>query len=599
MSIHKSVNILLPFFFSHSFEPQIYIYVYNTYPEVKEQREIKEARRQIALLFGLMETNQPVEAINTLLAAIDNGSIYSVKVEDGGSGYAPGYGPPRVEFPPPKAGADFKTATGRATLQPNGKILRVDVENRGFGYQKAPTVTISPPGADRGVNVPDGKVAKAKAMIFKNGPNKGRLERLQLTDPGSGYQEGEKIRILLSPPDLPLEQGGVLALAKAVLELEVASIEITDGGTGYAIEKGIPIYVEPPPLTARINMNDPVEARIIDPSQPLPMTRIGNAKMRQQIPEVNDPASLTSIVGKVANNDGNGGGGGCIGRACYDRAVVAYGTAQAETSSFSEFRMEKDALEPVAKEEALIERNAISATTAGSDSQLRLPVFWNGGPSSSSAQLLTLVPEGIGLEYNRDLGRFVLSAGSNFIDINQDSKLGASSRPLDPEFGPRGRSPIERDLTLDVSSFLRFCLSGAICASGAHLVLTPLDVVKTKLQTDPENYPGVVPAFQKLVKERGVSGFFDGWAPTFVGFFCWGSASYSSTELLRRYFNDALGPGAIGYEVPVILLSSAIGASLSTFILCPFESIRIRSVSQPDYGNNLIDVTNRMIKVSS
>jgi solute carrier family 25 phosphate transporter 3 len=124
-------------------------------------------------------------------------------------------------------------------------------------------------------------------------------------------------------------------------------------------------------------------------------------------------------------------------------------------------------------------------------------------------------------------------------------------------------------------------------------------VVKTKIQTDPDNYPGIVPAFKKLVKDRGIGGFFDGWAPTFVGFFLWGSASYSTTELLRRYFNDALGSGAIGLEVPIILGSSAIGGALSTFVLCPFESIRIRSVSQPDYGNNVFDVTARIIKVSS
>jgi hypothetical protein len=442
--------------------------------ELKEQREIKEARRQIALLFGLMENNQPVEAIDKLLAAIDNGSIMSVKVEDGGGGYAPGYGSPKVEFPTPKAGADFKTATGRATLRPNGRILRVDIDNRGFGYQKAPTVIISPPGADRGIVIPGAQSATARAFVFKSGANKGRLERLQLIDSGERYYNGEKIRVIFSPPELSPEQGGVLALAKAVLELEVASIEIVDGGAGYAIEKPIPIYVEPPPFTARINMNDPVEARIIDPSQPLPMSMVGNAKMRQQIPQPDDPTSLTSIIGKVAKNDGIGGGGGCIGRACYDKPVVACGIAQAETSSFSEFRIERDAREPVDTETELVQKRVIKATSAGSDSQMKPPPFWNGGPSSSSAQLLTLIPAGIGLEYDRKLGRFVLTSGSDFFDINQESMLGASNRPLDPQFGPRGRSPIERDVTLDLSTFLRFCLSGAICASGAHLVLTPV-----------------------------------------------------------------------------------------------------------------------------
>ncbi|CAJ1961731.1 unnamed protein product [Cylindrotheca closterium] len=562
--------------------------------ELKEMREIKEARRQIALLFGLMEKNQPTEEINQLLAAIDNGSIKSVVVEDGGSGYAPGYGSPYVEFPPPKAGPDFKTATGRATLRPNGKILRLDVGNRGNGYQKPPTVTLSAPGATSDSDVPKGKAATAKAYIFKNGPNKGKIERFNLVDQGEGYKEGERIRVTISPPELSPENGGVTATANTVMELEVASIEVVDGGSGYAIETNIPIYVEPPPATAKVNLNDPYEARIIDRSQPLPKSL--DPKLKKLILEPNDPNSLTSNVGKVAKNEGVGGAGGCIGRACYDRPVVACAKAQAETSSFSEFRNEIDAREAVDAEAKVVQKRIVNAVSAGADSQMKIPAFWNGGPSSSSAQLLTLIPAGIGLEYDQSLRRFVLSADTDFLEINKGSLVGTSNRPLDPEFGPRGRSPIERDVTLNLSSFLRFSLSGAICASGAHFLLTPLDVVKTKLQTDPENYPGVIRAFKKLAKEGGIEGFFAGWAPTFVGFFFWGSASYSTTELLRRYFVDALGPEARTLEVPIILLSSAIGAAFSTFIICPFESIRIRSVSQPDYGTNLFDVTARMVK---
>lgn len=184
------------------------------------------------------------------------------------------------------------------------------------------------------------------------------------------------------------------------------------------------------------------------------------------------------------------------------------------------------------------------------------------------------------------------------MDINEAAGR-ASILPLDPEFGPRGRSPIERDLTLDLPSFLRFCASGAICASGAHLVLTPLDVVKTKIQTDPENYPGVFAAFKKLTSEAGPTGFFAGWVPTTIGFFCWGGFSYSVTELLRRYFNEMLGAQADSLEVPVIVTAAAISSFFSVFILCPFEAVRIRSVAQPGYGKDIVDITTRMIKVST
>ena len=69
----------------------------------KQQREIKEARRQIALLFALLENYQPVDEITALLAAIDNASVEFIAINDGGEGYAPGYGNPLVVFPDPGA----------------------------------------------------------------------------------------------------------------------------------------------------------------------------------------------------------------------------------------------------------------------------------------------------------------------------------------------------------------------------------------------------------------------------------------------------------------------------------------------------------------
>jgi Mitochondrial carrier protein len=47
-----------------------------------------------------------------------------------------------------------------------------------------------------------------------------------------------------------------------------------------------------------------------------------------------------------------------------------------------------------------------------------------------------------------------------------------------------------RDMDLGLAAYLRFILSGAICCSGVHLAVTPIDVVKTKVQADPIKYPG-------------------------------------------------------------------------------------------------------------
>jgi len=461
----------------------------------KQEREIKEARRQIALLFALMEKNQPVDEITKLLAAIDNGSIVSVRIKDRGSGYAPGYGPPGVQFPPPEAGSGFETATGRAILTPNGKILRIDLVNRGFGYNKAPSVTISPPAAIRteevGSEESKMRSAEAKAFIFRSGVNKGRIERIQLTDPGAGYTDKEIIRVRISPPEMAPQDGGVTATATAVLEYEVSDIQILSNGTGYAVEKPIPIYVEPPPLTARVNMNDPMMARIVSPDQPLPATTIPSREMLKKMPDPSDPSSVAAKIMFEANNGGRGGGGGCIGRACYDNPVVAVAYPRAEKDSYNAFRSEEDTLDQQRIENALDVRSAasagkqaprlVSASSSGKDGSP--PEFLNiGGGRSSSAQLLSLLPAGVGLEFNSDEGRYQLAVDPNYADGNLAALEGTRARAIDPDFGPRGRSPIERDMELGIASYLRFVLSGAICCSGVHLALTPIDVVKTKVR---------------------------------------------------------------------------------------------------------------------
>ncbi len=566
--------------------------------EARELREIKEAKRQIALLFGLLESTQPVDAMIKLLSSIDNGSVASVTIEDGGSGYAPGYGPPRVEFPAPKAGDGYEAATGRAIIKPNGQILRIDLENRGFGYSSPPTITISAPGEELGVTIPGAKAATAKAFIFKSGVNKGRMSRILIDDPGLGYMEGEQILVSIGKPELDPRSGGLRATAKAILDYSVTGIEITSPGNGYVVEKRIPIFVEPPPLTARVNMNDPLNARLIDPSKPLPASTTPTPQQKGIIASItnsSDPNTFINRAKEQAFNNGLGGGGGCYGRACYDKPVVAYATAEAQSSSFTTFRNENDGRKIIEDEEALIKERAVSATSGGQNSQL--PVFWNGGPNSSSGQLLTLLPPGLGLEFDRDLKRFVLSASSDYLNINQGSPLfGGSTRPLDPEFGPRGRSPIDREVQLDFSSYLRFCVSGAICASGVHLMVTPLDVIKTKIQTDPDNYPGPISSFQKIVDERGLTGFFNGWIPTFVGFFFWGGFSYSLTEVIRRSLLISAGAEAANLEIQIVLVSASVAAFFGTFVLVPFESVRIRSVAQPDFGKNIFDVTKRMVK---
>jgi hypothetical protein len=448
----------------------------------RQEREGREARRQICLLFALMEQNQPVAALTKQLAAIDNGSIRSVVVEERGSGYAPGYGSPQVRFPPPEAGPGYETATGRAVLSPNGKLLRIDVINRGNGYAKPPLVAVAPPAAVRfgDSNTTTAQSAEAVAYIFRSGPNKGRIQRIELTNPGAGYTLREIIRIRVDPPEMTVQQGGVTATATAILEYEVSDVIIVNNGTGYAVEKPIRVFVEPPPLTARVNMNDPMMARIIAPDEPLPTSSIPSPELRKRMPDLQDPNSVAFQANTEASK---GGGGGCIGRACYDRPVRAVAFASAESNNvFNTFRkVEDDPLRTANNDLAGVKLAAATlppqriVSASVSDGDIPEPLnFISGGAASS--ELLSLLPAGVGLEFNALYNRYELAVDPNYDDSTPLLMRGMGmARKIDPDFGPRGRAPIEREMQLGFSSYLRFMLSGAICCSGVHLALTPID----------------------------------------------------------------------------------------------------------------------------
>ena len=379
----------------------------------------------------------------------------------------------------------------------------------------------------------------------------------------------------------------------AVKEYEVVRIEVTNPGSGYASEKPISARVSPPPITARTNINDPM----------LLKTRGMDAKV------------LAGVVAEAAKgNDSTGGAAGCVGRGCYDEPVVAEGYTKSEFSAGKSFREEGDSIGVFEKATEEVDKRGlkavgvdapygfssntnqttIRATGSGADSAPRLPTL--GGGLSSTAKLLTLFPEGVGVVFDTKKKQYVLTLSQDALDTGLviGGGQGSSPKPLDPDFGPRGRSPVERERELTPSTYLRFMAAGALCCSTVHLAVTPLDVVKTKLQTNPKDYPNPVAAFQKVLS-NGLSTFFTGWDTTFAGFFVWGSIGYTLTEFLRRYITVAIdAPKDGSWEIPIVILSASLGAFAGCFFLCPFETIRIRMVSGGGEGG-LVSVAKNII----
>eukprot|EP00571_Detonula_confervacea_P016521 CAMPEP_0172308074 /NCGR_PEP_ID=MMETSP1058-20130122/8785_1 /TAXON_ID=83371 /ORGANISM="Detonula confervacea, Strain CCMP 353" /LENGTH=942 /DNA_ID=CAMNT_0013020423 /DNA_START=44 /DNA_END=2872 /DNA_ORIENTATION=- len=498
----------------------------------REIRKSKEALRQIALLFSLLEDYQPVDSITVLLAADDDAKIDKIDIVDGGAGYPPpAYTTPDVTFPePPTLGTDFggSVAKGTAVMKETGRILKVELTQGGRGYLDAPSVEIRYRGDN---DVSEGERIRASSQAFLGKKKlKGCVERIEIVDPGMGYDSLGDITVTISPPE---GKDGVTATAKAILEYEVSGIDIVDEGSGYAAEKVINIVIDPPPGAA-------------------------------------------------------GGSGG-------SRSAFAVSYPKGKLTSYESFiGSGRD--------------GRVSASRSSVDTSQ-----WIAGPTSS--QLLALLPSGFGLQYDDTLERYILSRSSssnNWDDILGGSLEGQKFKPINPIFGLRGRSPIEKEKSLDISKVARYMASGAISSSIAHFALTPIDVVKTKVQTKPDVYnAGIIGTFTKVLEEEGAGTFFNGWEPTFVGFFCAGGFGFFLTEYFRRFFtslamstmmaqssmSEVSAASVISsLEIPLIVAGAALAAFFCCFILAPFDAVRIRTVSQPDYADNIFGVVARMVQ---
>ncbi|KAK3997185.1 mitochondrial carrier domain-containing protein [Cladorrhinum sp. PSN332] len=145
--------------------------------------------------------------------------------------------------------------------------------------------------------------------------------------------------------------------------------------------------------------------------------------------------------------------------------------------------------------------------------------------------------------------------------------------------------------------YSRFAFAGAVCCSVTHGALTPVDVVKTRIQLDPVTYNrGLIGGFKQVVKAEGAGALLTGVGPTFAGYFLQGALKFGGYEFFKQQSINYLGyDTASQYRTAVYLGSSAAAEFFADIALCPLEATRIRLVSQPTYASGLIGGFSKML----
>lgn len=142
------------------------------------------------------------------------------------------------------------------------------------------------------------------------------------------------------------------------------------------------------------------------------------------------------------------------------------------------------------------------------------------------------------------------------------------------------------DLTM--TRFMQYFAAGGICAFLTHAACTPIDVVKTRIQTSPSGkYHGLLDGTRKIVSEEGPHALLKGLGATAGGYFLHGAFKYSFYEV----FKVILSPNAALAIKPPLSIAALAGFGaecIACLLLCPMEAIRIRSVADPGFPAGVV-----------
>lgn len=146
--------------------------------------------------------------------------------------------------------------------------------------------------------------------------------------------------------------------------------------------------------------------------------------------------------------------------------------------------------------------------------------------------------------------------------------------------------------------YARFAVAGAVCCAVTHGALTPVDVVKTRIQLEPEVYnKGMIGGFRQVIAKEGGGALLTGLGPTVLGYALQGAFKFGGYEFWKKTFIDQFGVEAARENRQVIYLASAgIAEFFADIALCPLEATRIRLVSQPTFANGLMGGFARIAK---
>jgi len=117
------------------------------------------------------------------------------------------------------------------------------------------------------------------------------------------------------------------------------------------------------------------------------------------------------------------------------------------------------------------------------------------------------------------------------------------------------------------------------------------------MQLDPAKYTSFMGTMRGIIANEGAGALATGMIPTFQGYFVQGWFKFGGVEICKTQFAKMCGSEKKAWENRdvITLGGSAVAEFVADVFLCPYEAVRIRSVSDPGYANGMMATGTKMV----
>ena len=204
-------------------------------------------------------------------------------------------------------------------------------------------------------------------------------------------------------------------------------------------------------------------------------------------------------------------------------------------------------------------------------------------PPNFQSDFTLLLPSMYMAVYAESTKSFAISPDINLFEIGIEEDY-SGSIAIATTFGPLSSRPLMRERTLSLDVYALLGVAGGLGCASTHTLVIPLDVVKTRLQTNPGRYDNIFDGAKKIARDEGIGALLLGAQATIAGYLWYGISVYPSYAFFKRYLGEELlsSSFAFAHSNDVALIAGALASVIASLGLTPTEACRIRTVARPE-----------------